>query len=218
MYCPNCDMDFVDGVTVCTDCGAQLVDKEVWKAEQAELAKKKAEEIEKQNEELSEVLERVNEVRKEMSEPTVYVNGEEKYIDNKSSGIALLIVGIGLGAFAALLWFDIIGSLGIIFKVAVTAFAALCLIGAIISFAKAKSYKGEISEEANRDQNIIDSFMSKYTKEDIVNAVGHLDLREEELAIERMNYIQDKLSIENDIPDKSYSAMLAEEIYTRLFE
>ena len=24
-YCPKCDMEFVDGMTVCTDCGGPLV-------------------------------------------------------------------------------------------------------------------------------------------------------------------------------------------------
>ena len=25
-YCPKCDMEFVEGVTVCTDCGGPLVE------------------------------------------------------------------------------------------------------------------------------------------------------------------------------------------------
>ena len=27
-YCPRCDMEFVDGITVCTDCGGPLVESE----------------------------------------------------------------------------------------------------------------------------------------------------------------------------------------------
>ena len=33
MYCPKCDMEFIDGITVCTDCGSPLVEsKEVAQA------------------------------------------------------------------------------------------------------------------------------------------------------------------------------------------
>ena len=27
-YCPKCDMEFVDGITICTDCGGPLVESE----------------------------------------------------------------------------------------------------------------------------------------------------------------------------------------------
>ena len=36
-YCPHCDMEFVEGVERCTDCGQKLVaSKEAWKAGAAE--------------------------------------------------------------------------------------------------------------------------------------------------------------------------------------
>ena len=40
MYCPKCDMEFIDGITVCTDCGGPLVESK----EAAEAVRKKEQE------------------------------------------------------------------------------------------------------------------------------------------------------------------------------
>jgi len=122
MYCPKCDMDFVEGVTVCSDCGSTLVDKDEYfrglaeqKArEEAEKAAAAAEaerqlssveegtilklgedgSVEPLTEEELKLLEERRKLLREMrEEPAVYVNQEEKYNDNKSSAAAFLIVG-----------------------------------------------------------------------------------------------------------------------------
>jgi len=234
MYCPKCDMDFIDGVTVCSDCGSQLVNKEEWFAQKAEEAaaeeKKLEEEREAQIAEVKENLENLTDEDKEalkeraeamremMREPSVYVDDKEKYTNNQSSAIALLVVGIIIAIGAVLMWIGVLPDLGIIMKIAVSGFALICLVGAFVSAKLAKKYKGEIAEEEDREQRIMDDFLAKYTKADIMAAVPAGELAEEELAIERMNYIQDRLSCENDIPDKTFSAMLAENLYEKLFE
>lgn len=38
-YCPHCDMEFIDEVEICTDCGRPLVDMETWQKEQEEQKK-----------------------------------------------------------------------------------------------------------------------------------------------------------------------------------
>lgn len=230
MYCPHCDMDFVEGVTVCSDCGAELVDKETYLAEQAEIAaaeeaqaaKEAEEKLEAINnlteEDLEQIRERQEAYSEMMREPSVYVNDKDKYSDNQSSGVALVIVGVIIGIGAVLMWAGILPDLGIIMKIALTGFAVLCAAGAVISFKKAKEFKNDIALEEDKEKELIDSFLEKYDREAVANAVTPRDLTEEELALERMNYIQDKLSVENDITDKAFAAMLAEEIYTRLFE
>ena len=37
-YCPKCDMEFIDGITVCSDCGGPLEE-----SKEAALAKKRQE-------------------------------------------------------------------------------------------------------------------------------------------------------------------------------
>ena len=44
MYCPRCDMDFVDGITVCSDCGGKLITHEEYEKQLQEAAAKVAEE------------------------------------------------------------------------------------------------------------------------------------------------------------------------------
>jgi len=227
-------MDFVDGVTVCSDCGTELVNKEEWFAkkalEEAAEAKKAEEEHQEQMAEMKEnfenlsdedkeaIKERAENFREMMREPSVYVNDKEKYSNNQSSAIALLVVGIIIAVGAILMWVGILPDLGMIMKIAVSGFAVICLVGAAVSAQKAKQYKGEIADEENREMEIMNDFLARYSKEDIVAAVPAGDLTDEELAIGRMNYIQDKLSCDNDIPDKAFSAMLAENLYEKLFE
>ncbi len=237
MYCPKCDMDFVDGVKVCTDCGSPLVDKLTWMAqkekEEAILAEKEAEEKEQAAEKLREIkenlenlteedkaaiIERQETLREMMTEPAVYVNKKDKYTDNKSSATALLIVGVILAAASVLMWVGIIPNLGLIMKLALSAFAVICLAGAVISNRKAKEFKDTIAEEEDNEKSLIENFLEEHTKEEIDDAVSTDNLAQEEIVIEKMNYIQDKLMTENDIVDKAYAAMIAEEIYNRLYE
>lgn len=234
MYCPKCDMEFVDGVTVCTDCGSELVDKETWMAEQAALAEEKArkeeEEREEKAREIKEKLENVTQedvqqfkeraeaYREMMAEPATYVNKKDKYDDNKSSAGALLIVGIILAVVAVLMWAGVIMDLGLIMKIALTAFAVVCLLGAGISFKNAEKYKKSIETEEDEEKALIEKFLSEHSREEVEDATSGSSLGDEELSLERMNYIQDKLMTENDITDKAYASMIAEEIYVKMFE
>lgn len=234
MYCPKCDMEFVDGVTVCTDCGSELVDKEVWMDEQKALAEEKARKEEEEREEkVKEIKDRLENVTEEdiqqlrereealmemMAEPATYVNKKDKYDDNKSSAGALLIVGILLAIASVLMWTGIIKDLGLIMKIALSAFAVICLLGALISYKNAEKYKESIESEEDEENALIEKFLSEHSREEIEDAISGSSLGDEELSLERMNYIQDTLMTENDITDKAYASMIAEEIYVKLFE
>ena len=56
-YCPRCDMEFVDGVTVCTDCGGPLAESReaamaMKKKEQEEMLLKQRDYLEQMSREL----------------------------------------------------------------------------------------------------------------------------------------------------------------------
>ena len=99
------------------------------------------------------------------------------------------------------------------------AFAVFAIIYAFITNKAAEKGKHLIKEEEDTKSAIIEAFLSEYTKEEIDYKAGGDDLRlsEEELALERLNYIQDRLSTEHDI-NPSFATEIAEEIYNRIFE
>ena len=226
MYCPKCDMDFVDGVTVCTDCGSELVDKEEYLREQEEKANAVAAELEEKRMEYEaleldpEIQEALEERKRMAAEPATYKHQKDKYADNKSSAIAFLIVGVILAALAAIAWLGVI-KLGLPFNIAATAFAASCLILALITNIKADKMKGSIGEEDNFRDEVFNKFLEAYTAEDIdakVNSSNSDELSDEELALEKLNIIQDILTNENDIPDQTFAAEIAEDLYAKLYE
>ncbi|MBQ0145984.1 MAG: hypothetical protein KBS51_02555 [Lachnospiraceae bacterium] len=234
MYCPKCDMEFVDGVTVCTDCGSPLVDKEAWMEQQKAEAEEKALQEEKEKneklqaakeamenlteEDIRQIRERREAVREMMEEPAVYVNKKDRYADNKSSAVALLVVGILLAVASVLMWVGVLPDLGIIMKIALTAFAVVCLAGAVISNKTAKKLEAGIASEEDTQNRLIEDFIAAHSREEIDAESSAGSLRDEELVLERMNYIQDRLTVENNITDKAYASMIAEEIYTRMYE
>lgn len=241
MYCPKCDMEFREGIIKCTDCGGDLVDKAEWlaklqaeaeaEAEKAEAEAKRLEEeaiareaeiqsrlenltdeerleLEKQQESFREIMSGV---------PATYKEERDKYTDNKSSASALLFVGVLLALFSVLLWLDII-KLGLIMNIASTVFALACLIGALLTNKHANSMVDAIEEEENRRKEIFDEFLQLHSAEGLDAQIAKDGLSEEEIALERLNLIQDILQNENDIPDKTFASAIAEDLYAEIYE
>ena len=61
-YCPDCDMEFIDSVQTCTDCGKILVDKDKYFEGKAA---REAEEAKAEEERRREMLESMTEEEKE---------------------------------------------------------------------------------------------------------------------------------------------------------
>lgn len=137
-YCPKCDMEFIDGITKCTDCGGLLLEsKEVADAmkkhaKEKEMAKQRAQyeamqaamaqqqaAMAKQQEmfmkQRAEAAERGEAApapapmpRRRQQSSRTYVNKAQKYEDLKSSAAAFYLVGGVLTAACILLWTGIV--------------------------------------------------------------------------------------------------------------
>lgn len=242
-YCPKCDMEFIDGVTTCSDCGETLVaSEEVAKAmkkeEQEKLAKER--EIRHHERELYETdeeepvsngdtestdFQKTEKPAQRAAAPSsVYIKKSQKYEDLKSSASAFILVGVVLLAASILCWLGIVnlpmtGIMKLIFQGALTAMALFSIGVAINSTSAAKKLAPQIQDEDQKTRDLIHWFTDHYDANAIdreIEASG--DLAPEELSLKRFQIIQDHLTTAHDLPDPTYVDALSEEIYATLYE
>lgn len=238
-YCPKCDMEFVEGITVCSDCGGALAESEEKAKEikQRELEEKQKEELIRQIENRNAMMEFAaqeadvipSESMKKMAKAyegsKVYVKKEQRYEDLKSSASAFLIVGSLLFFGSLLCWTGIINlpaakTSKILMQSVMTVMGAVSIIVYLITSKSAKKMQSEITSENTATKGLIEWFSDHYKKEDMDQAIlsQDPDLSPEELSLKRFELIQDCLITNHDLPDQSYVELLCEEIYSIIFE
>lgn len=235
-YCPKCDMEFVDGITACTDCGGPLMESE----EAAKAAKKQEEaEFAQQMEqyyadmaaqELADTdvpavpYQQVQKMAEHHAQSRVYVKKEQKYEDLKSSASAFIIVGVALLVISVLCWTGIlkipmVTITRLIFQSALTIMGILSVFVSLHSSSAAKKLAPQIDEENKATRELIRWFMDSYDAEDIDREIdGVEELSPEELSLKRFQIIQDYLVTHHDLPEPAYVDALGEEIYGKLFD
>lgn len=214
-YCPKCDMEFIDGITTCSDCGGPLVaSKEVADAmkEEAEQAvKAMAAEAEKP--------------QPRAIRPRIYVKKSQQYDDFKSSASAFYAIGAAALAFAALGWTGILplpttGLSRMLSLVVITLMGAGSLGVAISSSRSAKAISGQIREEEETTRQLTEWFITNYSGEQLDEQIfqDYGTLSPEEQSLKRFDLIQDLIITNHDITDQAYVDLLSEEIYGKLYE
>ena len=235
-YCPKCDMEFVEGITVCTDCGGPLVDKDVWFAEKETREAAERAEREERMRKLQEQLEGEGEAQEKAPElvslsrkgartmNTLFVPAREHAEDLRSSRTAFLAVGGGACIAAALLWAGVVnlpmaGASKVIFQTAITALGlGFLFIGWKTQGSIAEALKKADAEE-KRSADVLDWFRKNWTAESIDEKLLAEDptLEGADLDFKRSAYISDLLITGQDLPDQSYADYLADKIYQELY-
>lgn len=231
-YCPKCDMEFVEGVTVCTDCGGRLVEsKEVADAMKEEELKKREELIRQQYEKMMAAAEEKNSAEDDRNTvrrtvpSKAYVNKEQRYEDVNSSATAFFIVGgvlavVSVLSFAGIINLPMYGIMKYIFQGMMAAMAVGSLYVAFSSKKSAAALKTEAATEEKETKEIVDWFIATYSAKDLDSQIlsEESDLTDEEMSLRRFELIQDYLITGRDLPDQSYVDALCDMIYGHLYE
>lgn len=229
-YCPKCDMEFVDGITACTDCGEALVSsKEYADTLRAQEQKLLQEQQRMQLEAIAaeEICESEKNAKPQTRAPRtrLYVKKSQQYDDLKSSALAFTIIGTIALVLALLCWLNIIhlpliDASRIIAQLAMTLIGIVSLAVAASSSKSAKEVESQARDEELVTRQLIEWFIKQYTgaqlDEQILNESG--DMGPEELSLTRFSLIQDILVTNHDVLDQGYIDLLTEEIYGKLFQ
>lgn len=175
-WCPVCKNEYKDGLQVCADCGADLVDSlddavEVNEETAHEIAENAVEELISEEEARLQYEEYVKSA-KYREEYKPFVKAKDRATEYRSSAYALIIVGVGGIAFLILCITGVIGlSIGesvksIAFFVMLFMFLAFIFLG-IRSFVASKAIGALAEDEDDLAANIEIYFKTNYSKEKI---------------------------------------------------
>ena len=223
-------MEFVDGITTCSDCGGPLVpSKEEWLKEKAirdeEEKKKKEAELQEEIAALEAEGENAEGTAKPaLKRASVYEPTRQRVADVKSSRNAFALIGgialaAGILCFAGVIPLPMAGMSRFFFETVVSLLGIAMLLYALKSQNSLKALIAKADEEEKQTTEILDWFRKTYT----ADAIDEKLLAEEpnleggELDLRRNQLISDLLVTNRDLPDQNYADYLTEQIMNEYF-
>ncbi len=224
-WCPKCETEYREGITVCADCGSALVENlsaspEVSETQSLEETFQNMSEEEALNF-LEETKKEAMERRKRLAEgPGLYVESSKKAQDFKSGGLSLLFVG-GIGLiFVLLILFDVIPLHMNLFSkyLIIGVMGAMFILFIVMGFLSVKSYKKfeiKASEEDNLTKNL-----TAWCKENFKQEIIDTDIEEaseELLYFQRTEKMKEMISNKFMNLDAAFLDSFIDDIYPEIF-
>lgn len=242
-WCPVCKDEYKEGITVCADCGAKLVDDLSLVEEERESVEESLEEFDEEtvmkvasviaakvesgnlDKEAEEFLLELDEeeVSKISGSPTVYVNNEEKAAENRASAITLIAVGI-IGMVGVILF------MAGVFPITVSEFSKyiiggvmgalfiLFLIMGCVSLRNFKLFSSKAHKENNLTERIKTWCLENIVGDEVDDKLGIKGMAPELSYFKRNAYMKKAINSQFINLDDGYLERLIDEIYPEIFE
>lgn len=204
-WCPKCNIEYLEGIKECADCGTELVDDAT------------GNQTEEYTNNDNEDTNSFNDLRA-ASKSSVYVKKADQFKDLRSTGYIFLVVGVGglivlllniLGIFTFYQGYFAWTVMGILFTI--------FLIVGFGTLKHSKQVQGQIAEEDTLT-NTINTWLEKTITQEVLDSV--IDPNE----VDEINYFRQTEYIKKGILDEfnkdlddSYVDLLVEEFYNSHF-
>lgn len=209
MWCPKCKAEYRKGITICAECGTELVEK-------------LDEENDKEytEEDVSPIMEDDTEMDEDTDGRSLlhtssksYVKKADQYKDMKFSGLSFLIFGVLGIAYLVLCKTEVIPiSYNLFVFIGISAMFAIFIIIGITSLVKAGKIKTQIPDEEKKTEEIM-NWLSENIQKESIDKWNDSTVSDVENDLLITECIAKELIKQYPDLDKSYLEMIADEYY-----